>query len=111
MKTLYALAFVCMSIPAFAASTDTLEDSTAAYYPIYLDDLDYLDITGETVAQARTRAPATVIAPAIESETLVVEHDGFETYTHADTVPGMITILPGDEDDVTGTFVDPWDGY
>ena len=110
MKTLYALVFVCMSIPAFAASTDTLEDSTATYHPIYLDDLDYLDVTGETIAQARTRIPDTAIAPATETETLVVEHDGFENNNKADSVPGMTTILPDDED-LTGTFADLWGGY
>ena len=110
MKALYALVFVCMSIPAFAASTDTLEDSTATYHPIYLDDLDYLDVTGETIAQARTRIPDTAIAPATETETLVVEHDGFETYNSEDSVTGMTTILPDDED-LTGTFADLWGGY
>jgi hypothetical protein len=110
MKALYALVLVCMSIPAFAASTDTLEDSTATHHPIYLDDLDYLDITGETVAQATTRVPGIVIGPAIETETLVFELDGTENYNNTDSVPGMTTILPDDEDQ-TGSFADPWGGY
>jgi hypothetical protein len=110
MKTLYALVFVCMSIPAFAASTETLEGSMVIDHPIYLDDFDYLDVTGETTAQATTRVPGIVIAPAIEPETLVVEEDGTENYNKADSVPGMTTILPDDED-LTGSFADLWGGY
>ena len=106
MKAIYALAFVCMSLHAFTASADTLNDSTAADYPSYLgfDDFDGL---GETTAQSTTRVPGLVIAPAIEPDTLVVNHDGFD-YNMADTVPGIATIESGDEDP-TGTVADLWD--
>jgi hypothetical protein len=110
MKALYALVFVCMSFHAFAASVETPESTTANDHLTYLDDLDYPDVTGETTAQAPTRVPGMVIAPAIERETLFVDEDGFEYYNKADSVPGMTAILPGDED-LTGSFADHWGGY
>ena len=107
MKAFYAL-IVCMSFHAFAASAAALEDSMATDHLTYLDDFDYLDVTGETTAQAMTRVPGIVIAPAIEPETLVVEEDGTEN--KADSVPGMTAILPGDEG-LTRSFADRWGNY
>ncbi len=52
MKAIYALAFVCMSLHAFTASADTLDDSTAAYYPSFLG-YDDLDIRGRPSRRAR----------------------------------------------------------
>ena len=103
MKAIYALAFVCMSLHAFTASADTLDDSTAANYPSFLgyDDLD----VGETIAQSTTRVPGIVIAPAIEPDTLVFDHDGVD-YNMADTAPGIATVDSGDED-LTGSVL--WD--
>ena len=107
MKAFYAL-IVCMSFHAFAASAAALEDSMATDHLTYLDDFDYLDVTGETTAQAMTRVPGIVIAPAIEPETLVVEEDGTEN--KADSVPGMTAILPGDEG-LARSFADRWGNY
>ena len=109
MKAFYAL-IVCMSFHAFAASAGALEDSMATDHLTYLDDFDYLDVTGETTAQAMTRVPGIVTAPAIEPETLVVEEDGTENYNKADSVPGMTAILPGDQD-LAGSFADRWGSY
>ena len=110
MKAFYAL-IVCMSFHAFAASAAALEDSMATdHLTTYLDDFDYLDVTGETTAQAMTRVPGIVIAPAIEPETLVVEEDGTENYNKADSVPGMAAILPGDEG-LARSFADRWGDY
>ena len=108
MKALYALVVVCMSVHAFAASAETLDNSTAADYPSYLG-FDDFDVLGETTAQSTTRVPGLVIAPAIEPDTLVVDQDGFD-YNMADTVPGIAAIQPGDED-LTGSLVDHWGGY
>jgi hypothetical protein len=110
MKALYALVFVCMSFHAFAAPVETPEGTAANDHLTYLDDFDYLDITGETPAQAMTRVPGVVIAPVTENETLLVEEDGFEYHNKADAVPGRTPILPSDEDP-TGSFADPWDGH
>jgi hypothetical protein len=107
MKAIYALAVVCMSFHAFAASANPLDHATAADYPSYLDGLDDLDVVGETTAQSTTRVPGLVIAPAIEPDTLVVDHDGFD-YNMADTVPGIVAIQPSDEDP-TGSVADLWD--
>lgn len=110
MKALYALAFVSMSFHAFAASAQTWDDTTAndnlAYYFYELDDLD---LPGETVAQATTRAPVIVIPPSAEFEIVIADQDSAENNNAADPVPG-IAILPGDEDP-TGSFADPWDGH
>jgi hypothetical protein len=112
MKALYALVFVCMAFHASAAPVETPESTTANDHLTYLDDFDYLDvtITGETTAQAMTRVPGVVIAPAIAPETLFADEDGFEYHGRVDTVPGVTTIPPSDEDP-TGSFVDPWDGH
>ena len=107
MKALYALV-VCTSFHAFAASADTLKDTTATDGLAYIYNLDDFDFFDETAAQGTTRVPGLVIAPAIEPETLVVEQDG--NHNMADVVPGITAILPGDEDP-TGTFADPWDGH
>jgi hypothetical protein len=112
MKAIYALAFVCMSLQAFTASADTLDDSTAVDYPSYLgfDDFDF-DVPGETTAQSMTRVPGLVIAPTVEPDTLVFDHDGVDynvDYNKADTVPGIAAIESGDEDP-TGTVADLWD--
>ena len=109
MKAFYAL-IVCMSFHAFAASAEAREDSMATDHLTYLDDFDYLDVTGETTAQAMTRVPGIAIAPAIEPETLVVEEDGIENYNKADSVPGMTAILPGDEG-LARSFADRWGNY
>jgi hypothetical protein len=110
MKALYALV-VCTSFHAFAASADTLKDTTATDGLAYIYNLDDLDLFDETAAQGTTRVPGLVIAPATEPETLVVEQDGVENHTMADVVPGITAIQPSDEEDVTGTFVDLWAGY
>jgi hypothetical protein len=116
MKALYALVFVCMSFHASAAPVETPESTTANDHLTYLDDFDYLDVTGwldvpgETVAQAMTRVPGVVIAPAVGPQILFVDEDGFEYHARVDTVPGMTTIQPSDEDP-TGSFADPWDGH
>jgi hypothetical protein len=109
MKALYALA-VCISCHTFAASADTLENSTATDYPTYLNDLDYPGVLGEIDGQSTTRVPGIVIVPAIEPETLIVEQDGVENDNKVEPVPGITAIQPSDEDDVTGTF-DLWAGY
>jgi hypothetical protein len=109
MKALYALV-VCTSFHAFAASADTLKDTTATDGLAYIYNFDDFDFFDETAAQGTTRVPGLVIAPAIELETRVVEQDGAENYNMADVVPGITAILPGDEDP-TGTFADPWDGH
>ena len=112
MKAICALVFVCLSIPAFAAPTDTLESPAAVEYPSYLDDFDF-DF-GEGMGP--TRVPGIVVVPA-EPETLVVEQDGVADDNKTNPVPGITAIQPDYEDDVTGItgetrmFVDPWDGY
>ena len=103
MKAIYALAIVCMSFHAVAASADTPDNSTAGDYPSYLgfDDFDGL---GETPAQSTTRVPGLVIAPAIEPDTLIVDQD--VDFNMGDTVPGIAAIESGDEDP-TGSVL--WD--
>jgi hypothetical protein len=110
MKALYALV-VCTSFHAFAASAETLKDTTATDGLAYIYNLDDFDFFDETAAQGATRVPGLVIAPAIEPETLIVEQDGAENDNKAGSVPGITAIQPGDEEDVTGTFVDLWAGY
>jgi hypothetical protein len=110
MKALYAPVFVAMSFLAFAASAQTWDDTTANDNLGYFYDLDDLDLTGETVAQATTRVPGIVIAPAGEFEIVIVDEDGIENNKPLDLVPGIATILPGDEDP-TGSFADHWGGY
>jgi len=107
MKAICALVFVCLSIPAFAAPTDTLESPTADVieYPSYVDDFDF-DF-GEGMGP--TRIPGIVVVPA-EPETLVVEQDGVANDNKTNPVPGITAIQP-DYEDVTGAFADPWDGY
>ena len=111
MKALYALV-VCTSFHAFAASAQTPENSTATDYPIYLNDLDYPGILWEeeTDGQITTRVPGVVIVPAITPDTRIVDQDGAENNNKVDPVPGIGAIQPSDEEP-TGSFVDPWDGY
>lgn len=111
MKALYAPVFVAMSFLAFTASAQTWDDTTAndnlAYY---LYDLDDLDLPGETVAQATTRVPGIVIPPSAEFEIIIADQDSDENNNPLNLVPGIATILPGDEDP-TGSFGDHWGGY
>jgi hypothetical protein len=109
MKAHYALVVVCMSLQAFSASAGMPDISTADSPSYYFDDVDF-DIVGETTAQSKSRVLGTETAPSFGPDALIVDQDGAENYNMADTVPGLMTIPPSD-DDLTGSFVDPWDGH
>ena len=112
MKALYALVFVCVSFHAFAASAETLDNSTD--YPSYLNDFNYLDdlddLDVHVTGQSTTRVPGMVIAPAVEPDTLIFDQDGAENNNTADTVPGIPAIQPSDED-LTGSFAEVRDRF
>jgi hypothetical protein len=108
MKAHYALVVVCMSLHAFSASAGTLDDLIAADSPSYY--FDDVGVVGETTAQSQSQVLGTATAPSFGPDALIVDQDGAENYNMADTVPGITTIQPGD-DDLTGSFADPWDGY
>jgi hypothetical protein len=103
MKTLYALAAVCMSLHAFTASAETpalmVDD-----YPSYFSAIDDIDAREELAARDTTLDADVATDPATDNS-FAINPDA-DDYTAAEVIPG-INAIPQSDEDLTGSFAEP----
>jgi hypothetical protein len=103
MKTLYAIAAVCMSLHAFTASAETpalmVDD-----YPSYFSAIDDIDAREELAARDTTLDADVATDPATDNS-FAINPDA-DDYTAAEVIPG-INAIPQSDEDLTGSFAEP----